>query len=504
MSKYYVACDLTTESGRVALGSLDGDRLTISEIRRFKNVPLQEKDSLQWNIPHLYQEILAALSAVGSYEEAVDGISCSSWPGDYLLFESDASLITPAYHHNDPRSREGMQKVLAHVSKEALYEETGVQPTPGNMLFQLAAEKARRLSRAKHLMPVADAFNYLLSGVPGFELSMTGATQLYNPTARAWSDRLLKALDLPPKLLTSLVSAGAELGPLRPEIAKSTGLEDACVLASCSDETAAVLAGLPILKSENWAYLRLGSQATMGTELAGPIINDASQSLGFSNEPGYGGSIRFSKPTVGLWILDECRRYWKERDREIDNNLLGHLAGSAPPFECLINPADPRFSTPGEMPLKVQAFCRETLQPIPRKPGPIIRCVLESLALSYRQALQEIEDTTGRQIARVFLIGGAANDLLNHFIANAVRRPLVMASPDASAIGNTLVQALAMRHLQSLEQAREIVRRSIKTETLLPYATAWDTAFVRLSDICANKVPARRTSSVPLSDLDAA
>jgi rhamnulokinase len=504
MSKYYVACDLTPDSGRVILGTLNQDTLTLSDIRRFRNVPVQDKDSLQWNIPQIYQELLAGLSAVGTYEEAVDGISCDSWAGDYLLFESDASLITPAYHYRDPRGREGMQKVLAHVSKEALYQETGVQPVPGNTLFQLAAEKGRRIGRAQHLMPVADAFNYLLSGVPGFELSMAGATQLYNPTSRGWSTRLFKALDISPKLFPPFILAGTELGPLQPEIARSTHLEDACVLASCSNEAAAALAGLPILPGENWAYLRLGPQASIGTELPGPVITEASRNLGFSNEPGQGGTIHFSKQTTGLWMLEECRRFWKEQDREIDNSLLSHLAGSAPPFESLINPADPRFQTPGEMPLKVQAFCRETLQPVPRKPGPIIRCILESLALSYRQALQEIEDVTGRPIARVFLIGGAANDLLNHFIANAVRRPLVMAAPEAAAIGSIVVQALAMRHLKSLEQAREIVRKSIKMETLLPYATAWDTAFTRLSDICCHKTPAHRTSAGPVRELSAA
>jgi rhamnulokinase len=281
-----------------------------------------------------------------------------------------------------------------------------------------------------------------------------------------------------------LVPAGTELGALRPEIAKTTGLEDARVVASCSHETAAALVGLPLRQGENWAYLRLGSRVSLGTEISHPIITDASREGSFTNETGYGGSIRFSKQTVGLWILEECRRFWKERDREIDDTLLTHLAGSAPPFDSLINPADPRFHTPGDMPLKIQAFCRETNQPVPRKPGPIIRCVLESLALQCRKTLHELEDITGRQVARLYLLNGSANALLNHFTANAVRRPLVVAPPDSAAIGNVIVQALALGHLESLEQAREIVRNSFKTETLLPYATSWDTAYERLTQLC--------------------
>ena len=357
-------------------------------------------------------------------------------------------------------------------------------PTPASTLFQLAAERPRRLDRAQYLLPVADAFNYLLSGVPRFELSQASATQLYNPVAHAWSNGLLRALELPARLLPPLVPAGTELGPLRPEIAGTSGLEDARVIASCSHETAAALAGLPISPGEDWAFLRLGPWTVMGTELTEPIITDASRALNFTNDAGYGGSVRFSKQTVGLWILEECRRFWKERDREIDDDLLMHLAGSSPPFDSLINPADPRFVEPGDMPLKIQAFCRETRQRVPRKPGPIIRCVMESLALQYRKTLLEIERLTGRQIARLYLLGGSSNALLNHFTANALRCSLVVGPADAAAIGNVIVQALALGHLESLEQAREVVRHSFKTETLIPYATEWDTAYDRLTRLC--------------------
>jgi rhamnulokinase len=484
MSNFYVACDLSAESGRVVLGILSQGELTLSEVRRFENLPIRDKDSLQWNIPQLYQETLTGLRAVGAYEEDINSISCDSWAGDYLLFESDSSLITPTYHHADPRSKEGMRKVLAKVRAESLYEETGVCPGPASTFFQLGAERPKRLSRAAHLLPVADAFNFLLAGVPRCELSQASTTQLYNPVTHAWSERLLDSLDLPTTLLPPLVPAGTELGPLRPEIGKSTGLQDALVVASCSHETAAALAGLPVTPGESWAYLQLGSWTVMGTELASPIIADTSRALNFTNEAGFGGSIRFSKRTIGLSILEECRRFWKEQDREIDDGLLSHLAGSSPPFDSLINPADPRFQEPGDMPLKIQAFCRETRQPVPRKPGPIIRCVMESLALQYRRTLQEIEELTARQISRIYLLGGSTNALLKHFIANALRLPVVVIPPDAAATGNVIVQALALRHLKSREEARDILRNSLKTETLVPYATAWDTAFDRLRHLC--------------------
>ena len=481
MSNFYVACDLGAESGRVMLGTLREGELTLSEIRRFQNLPIQENDSLQWNIPQLYQETLDGLRGIAAYEEPIDSISCNSWAADYLLFEPDGSLITPTYHRREPATESEMKKVFSKVSREDIYGETGVPQASINTLFQLRAETSRRLNRAGHLMPVADGFNYLLAGVPRVEMSLASPTQLYNPMTEAWSDRLFEALGLPRRLFPPVVRAGTELGLLRPEIAKATGLEGARVVTSCSHEMAAALVGLPKCHGENWAYLQPGSWSIMGTELSRPIINEASRKLNFSNGIGYGGSVHFSKQTVGLWILEECRRFWADTERELDGALLTHLAISAPPFESLINPADPRFLTPGDMPLKIQAFCKENGQPVPRKPGAITRCILESLALLYRRTLREIEALTGSEMNRLYLLGGTGNNLLDHFIANALQVPVVIAPADATAIGNVIVQAVALGHIKSVDEAREIVRTSFKMETIIPHATAWTAAYERLA-----------------------
>ena len=192
----------------------------------------------------------------------------------------------------------------------------------------------------------------------------------------------------------------------------------------------------------------------MGTERAEPIINNVVRELGFTNETGYGGTVMFHKNTVGIEILDECRRYWAQNDRELDDQVLMHLTTSSEPFESLINLEDPRFATPGDMPLKIQAFCRETEQAVPRKPGAITRCVLESLALQYRRTLQEIELLSGRRFTQLYLLDGVKNILLNHFIATALGIPVIIAPPDATPIGNVIVQSMALGHIQSLAEAR--------------------------------------------------
>jgi len=204
---------------------------------------------------------------------------------------------------------------------------------------------------------------------------------------------------------------------------------------------------------------------------------------GFANEAGYGGTVRFSKATVGFWILKECQRYWAGRGEELDLDMMMHLAGVADPFECLINPADPLFLTPDDMPQKIKSYCRESGQPIPRKPGAVIRCVLESIALYHRKALQEIETVTGRKIAQLYILsgkGGAKHGLLNNFIANALQIPVILCPKETTATGNILVQAIALKHIASLEAARQLAGQSLRCETIQPYAGVWDKAFSRL------------------------
>jgi rhamnulokinase len=284
--------------------------------------------------------------------------------------------------------------------------------------------------------------------------------------------------------LPELVASGTVLGPLRADVAKQTGLEaNVQVVASLSHDTGAAVAALPIT-GQNWAFLSSGTWSLMGVELPEPIINDAARELNFTNEIGFGNSVRLLKNITGLWVVQECRRYWAEKEQDLDYDVMTHLAGSAPPFESLINLADPRFLIPGDMPAKVQAYCKETGQPVPRKPGPVLRCVLESLALLYRKTLREIEQVTGRKIERLHIVGGGTkNALLNHFTANALQIPAVVGPSEATAIGNVLVQAMALGNLNSLEDARKVVRDSFKSEIIQPYAAAWNSAYERLQKL---------------------
>lgn len=483
MENFYVVCELGEERSRVLLGNLRQGRLTISEAHHFQNPPAEKDAARSWNIPQMYGEILVGLREIGGYEEAINSISCHSWGGDFMMFDPDGSLSKPVFRQLDSKLEAGMEEVFAKIPWETIYDETGVSRQPGNTLFQLSAEKSRRLKSAGHFLPIADGFNYILSGTPRVEMSLAGTTQLFNPLARTWSERLLTAARLPVKMFPPVVPAGSCLGALRESIANDTKLENVQVIASCSHELAATLAGLPVEATESWAFIRHGSQTLMGTEISEPFINEVSREFLFSNQIGCAGSVGFHKQVMGFWILEECERFWKTQDREIDRNVLIHFAGSSQPFESLVDLTDPRFHTPGDMPLKIQEFCRETNQTVPRKPGHVTRCILESLAFLYRKTLCEIEALAGRKITKLFVLDGEQNSVLNHFTANALQLPLVIVPPGSSVTGNLIVQAMAQGHVKTLEEARTILSNSIKTKTILPHTHVWNEAYARMTDL---------------------
>lgn len=462
------------------LGELDRGQLKLNEIHRFANTPVQEGSSLVWNVPQLFQEMVRGIHKASKLGEEISGVSCDSWGVDYMLFERDGSLITPSYHYRDRRCETGMGSILGKVAWESIYAETGIQKMALNTLFQLGAETSKRLKRAQYLMGIGDGLNFLLSGVARSEVSMASTMQLYNPVRRDWSGALLRAAGLSVEQLPPLVPSGTVLGPLREDIAGQTDLVGTQVVASCSHDTAAAVAAVPATGG-NWAYLSSGTWSLMGMELEQPLINNVARDLNFTNEIGVGHSVRFLKNIVGLWIVQECRRYWAERNQEMDYEVLTHLASASQPFMSLINPTDPRFLSPGEMPEKIAAFCRETGQPVPRKPGQFIRCALESLALYYRWTLKSMEGLTGRKFDRLHIVGGGTkNSLLNHFTANALQLPVVVGPVEATAAGNILVQAMALGHVRSLAEAREIMARSVQLETIRPQPVSWSDAVERM------------------------
>lgn len=466
--RHYLACDLGAESGRLMLGQISGDELKMEEIHRFANTPFRKAGSLQWDIDGLFSELKSGLRKAAQLNLRFEGFSCDSWGVDYVLFDAKGRWMAPAFHYRDERAARGASRALELVTWPEIFAETGIQYMPINTIFQLAAEEPVRLASADRILLIADAIHFLLSGEAKAEETLASTSQLYNPITRHWSAELIRRLGFPARLFPPITPPGSRIGHLQDSIRFEMGLPELPILASCSHDTAAAVVGVPA-SGTHWAYISSGTWSLLGVELPRPALTESCRELNFTNETGCGGTVRLLKNIVGLWILQECRREWAQASPDLNYARLTEMAAHEPAFISLINSADVRFVAPGDMPGKIEAFCRETQQPVPRSPGPVVRAVLESLALLYRRTLKQVERIVGSRIERLHIVGGGSkNDLLNQWTANACQIPVVAGPVEATAAGNIVVQAIALGHLPDVNQARNLIGSSFPPRLFQP------------------------------------
>jgi rhamnulokinase len=486
---HYVAFDLGAESCRVMLGTLEGELLVIEEIHRFPNGPVNVFGTLRWDVLRIFEELKQGLRKIAARGYRIDSISADSWGLDYVLLSGLEPILTAPYSYRDARTDGRVEKALQIVPADLIYSETGSQFLQVNALYQLLDDLERRpkiLDLSEQFLGVGDYFNYLFSGVGCAEESLASTTQLYNPNERKWSEELIAKFHLPPRIFPRLIPSGTTLGQLLPSIANDVGLGDTKVVASCSHDTAAAVAAVPA-EGQDWCYNSSGTWSLVGIEASEPIISAQSREHNFTNEVGYGGTIRFLKNVVGLWIVQECRREWAKAGKEYTYDQLTKMAQQAEPLRALIDPQDARFLKPNDMPRKIATYCDETNQLPPATPGECVRCVLESLALSYCSVLQEIHEITGRKVKYLHIVGGGSrNKLLNQLSANAAHMTVTAGPSEATAIGNILIQAIALHHLSSLSDVRRVVRHSFPvTKYVGKEESTWQEAYERFKRLTA-------------------
>jgi len=467
----YLAVDLGAESGRVMLGTLDAGRVSLEEMHRFPTRVLTIRDHLHWDLVGLEKEIFAGLEKAAKRGVPITGISADSWGVDYVLLDAAGRVLGPPYCYRDARTHESPARLFKRLPFAEIYAETGIQFMVINTLYHFEAqqhEDAAVLSGADHFLNVADYFNARFSGVEVAEASLASTTQVYNPVTRGWSRKLISALGMKASLFPRLVPSGTVLGPVTGVLRKHPALEKAQVIATCSHDTGAAVASVPATGG-SWAYLSSGTWSLLGAEVASPVLTDAAREAGFTNEVGLGGTIRLLKNIAGLWVLQECRRAWEAGGTNFTYEELSRLGAAAGPAQAHISLQDARFLLPGQMPEKIDAFCRETGQPVPSSPGHYVRTILESLALTYAQVLRELEGLIGRTIDTLHIVGGGSrSELLNQLTADATGIKVIAGPVEATAVGNILIQALTLGHLKSSAQLRATVETSFPTKTFVP------------------------------------
>jgi rhamnulokinase len=489
VTKNLLAFDLGAESGRAVVGRIDEIKLSLEVVHRFANRPVKTLDSLHWDVLSLHSEILEGLRRCAALSKGIDSMGIDTWGVDFALLGRGDTLLGNPRHYRDPHTEGIMDEAFKKVSRADIFRQTGLQFMRFNSLFQLLALKrdgSPLLDMAESFLMMPDLFNYFLTGEKLNEFSNATTTQLHDPTRRDWARALARAFGLPDRIFGKIVQPGTVIGQLRPSVASQTGLGPVPVIAPATHDTGSAVAAVPA-RGDSWAFISSGTWSLMGAELPAPLINDRVQDYNFTNEGGVNGTSRFLKNVMGLWLVQECRRAWERAGKSFSYDELARRAESAAPFVSLVNPDDASFMLPADMPASLGQFCKRTGQPIPTEPGPVIRCVLESLALRYRWVLERLEELLGRRLETIHVVGGGSqNTLLCQLTADACNRVVLAGPVEATAIGNILLQAIGLRLLESLSEARELVRRSFEVHTFTPREPqAWHGPYARFMQLPA-------------------
>ena len=484
----YLAFDLGAESGRAILGQLDDSgQLQIKQLHRFPTGMINVLGRLHWDVLGMYREMLTGITAaVVQSKGKVDSIAFDTWGVDFGLFDSRGMLIGDPIAYRDSRRLPAMHEFLKKMPREKLYELTSIQMQYFNTIFELYAmvrEKNPQLSIARDLLFVPDIFNYFFTGKKATEFSFATTTQLYNIRTNAWEKEIFAQLGISPDIMQKIVRHGTIIGMVEPEIRKMTGLNETPVLAVGSHDTASAVAACP-LPNDNAAYISSGTWSLMGIESKTPVIGEKAFKYNFTNEGGICDTYRVLKNISGLWLLQEYRRE-ESKIQEYSYAELSEMGKNTASTGAVIDPDAPDFIKPESMSKAIADYCRSHNQPAPQSVGEYVRLILESLALDYRYVQNQIEEISGRKITQINIIGGGSqNQVLCQFAADATGLPVYAGPVEATAIGNILVQAMAMGAVKSHSELRDIVKQSFPLIAYEPQNPAgWDERYARFLQI---------------------
>ncbi|MHB0939144.1 MAG: rhamnulokinase [Armatimonadota bacterium] len=477
------AVDLGAESGRVILGRFNGERLEIEVAHRFPNRALRLAGTLHWNTTQLFTDILDGLRKAKEMAPEVVAVGIDTWGVDFGILDADGRLLGVPVHYRDKRTEGIIEEVTARVPREEIFAQSGIAFWPFNTLYQLRAlalQKSALLREGKTLLFTPDLLHYWLCGAKVSERSIASTSQCLAVGDDTWLSGLLESLGIPAGIMPPVVPSGTVLGELLPDIAAETGLAGLKVITPAAHDTGSAVAAAP-LSSPQAAYLSSGTWSLLGVESDDPTPTEEALNAGFTNEKGVGKTYRFLQNIMGLWLVQSSRAAWAREGKAHEYGELAMLAEESTPFQAWINPNDLRFYAPDNMVAAVQSFCAGSGQPAPQAVSDVMRCLLESLAFTYRASVDRIEALKGITVPCLHIIGGGTqNRVLNQWTANALGRPVVTGPVEGTAMGNLLVQLMALGEIKDLAEARQVVRRSCAVETFEPQdAAAWQDAYAQ-------------------------
>lgn len=456
----FAAVDLGATSGRVILATVGDGKISLEEILRFPDPIIEMQGHFYWDLPAIYKSVIDGLGAIAARGEKIESIGIDTWGVDFAMFGRDGAMLRLPYCYRDPHTEGAPEKFFERMPCRTLYEKTGIQIMNFNSVFQfdtLRRNGCSALEAADKILFIPDALAYLLTGNVVTEYTIASTAQMIDPRTRQWDADILGELGLAPEKFGRMVMPGDAIGTLTAEVQRLTGLGAVPVVAVASHDTGSAVAAVPA-ENDDFAYLSSGTWSLMGIESKEPIIDERSFALNFTNEGGVEGTVRVLKNICGMWLLERCRTEWPETDY----SEITAEAERAEPFRSVINPDAQCFANPASMTEAIAEYCRRTGQPVPETVGQYARCIFESLALRYRQVTEMLKTLSQHPIERLYVIGGGArNEMLNRFTADATGIPVETGSSESTAIGNVMMQAKHAGVAGSMAEMRRIIRASL-------------------------------------------
>lgn len=485
-----LAVDYGASSGRVMMGTFDGNKLSVQEAHRFSNDPVilgrKNGSSMYWDFLRLFHEMKTGILKSKQYGQAVS-VGVDTWGVDYGLLDKSESLLSNPIHYRDQRTEGMLEKAFKQIDRERLYEITGNQFMEINTAFQLMADLEQRkelFEQAEYMLLMPDLFNYYLSGIMASEYTIASTTQMLDAREKQWSDEVMRRLGISDRILSPIVMPGTKLGSVRTNLLQELEMKNLDVIAVAGHDTQSAMAAVPA-EAEDFIFISCGTWSLFGTELDAPIINDKSYTYNITNEGGCGGKTSFLKNIIGLWLIQESRRQWIREGKEYGFGDLESMAAGATPFCSFVDPDAPEFVPAGDVPERIRQYCARTGQSVPDSVADVVRCIDESLAMKYRSALEEIKDCTGKTYQAIHLVGGGAQSaLLCQMTANACGLPVIAGPIETTVYGNLAMQMMAAGEVKDLKEIRSIIRNSEQIKTYEPQdVDQWDEAYEKYKKI---------------------
>ena len=459
-----IAVDMGAGSIRVMLGTLGEDDIRLEEIHRIDNEIMVQEGRDTWDMARIVREIRAGISiAIESAEDAPVSIGVEAWGVDFVLLDAHGELVDSPVAYRDKRTEGMREKWKSLMPESETFLRTGINFYVFNTLFQLLSVKgSKTLERTSKILFVPSYINYLLSGTLVNELTIASTSQMLEVEGNAWDRVVLDKLDMEERKLGRVIQPGTKLGRVAIPEAGNIHMENVAV---CGHDTACVVAAIPV-ENSNFAYISAGTWCIVGIESMSPLISEEALNLGITNERGYGNSYRSLKNIVGLWLLQGLK---KNLSTDISFAQMEEMVSEEVDIQQLIDPDDPVFYNPADMKEAFNAYFEKSGQSRPGRFSDYIRCAYDSLCFSFRYHIEQLENLSQKPIEVLHLVGGGSqSDYLCQRIASICEREVISGPVEGAAMGNVMIQGMAMGKIANLQAGRELVKESCEVKRYQP------------------------------------